>query len=631
MSSIVVRNGYVYLSKSTWDPVKKACVSKNVRSFGKLKALLEKDPEGLNKLKAQYNDVSSADVALEDTLKLLAVKPTSSKDVKPVLNFPSLNYAHYLVRQIWDGTLDLSRLLKRCTDKAKVTFDAKDILFYGVVCKLVDPASNLANYLKRVRWVGDPIGNVDQQHMYRALDFAYKHRDRILKQVHRRLVQTQGRDLSLVFYDVTNTYFETPYDDQEKFDQAFAKAVAAKGAKATQEDIEKIREQMTQEFSILKMRGPSKEHRFDMPIVSIALVVDRDGIPIDYRVYAGNASEKVTMHASIQALSKQYGITNAMVVADKGLNTADNMKDLQDNDHGCLLSQSISMLSAEKRAEILDDKGWVKDAQGQRWYKEVELIKKAGDGTEITCRLVVAWSKKRYDREMHRIEAKIRCAQAAVAENKDLKSQESWRPYVCSSKVHVKSLNQQRIDKDKQLAGYYGYVFCDSVKRDTPVSAEEVIAQYHCLEKIEECFRIMKHSFHLRPVYVSNPNRIEAVVLFCVLALIVLRVMAKKAKSVGLNLSTDNIIEALQSAQVTAIHVPNTDSFLYLPSSPEKKQLRSDDDVIDLTEENDLHNLMRVLELTPIPGVVDKNQLAQCLATRFDKDRDVIGSHFKFS
>lgn len=72
------------------------------------------------------------------------------------------------------------------------------------------------------------------------------------------------------------------------------------------------------------MRGPSKECRKD-PIVSIAMVVDRDGIPIDFRVYPGNSSEKATMKCSIDELAKTYKITNAVVVADNGLNTNANL------------------------------------------------------------------------------------------------------------------------------------------------------------------------------------------------------------------------------------------------------------------------------------------------------------------
>lgn len=48
---------------------------------------------------------------------------------------------------------------------------------------------------------------------------------------------------------------------------------------------------------------------------------------------------------------------------------------------------------------------------------------------------------------------------------------------------------------------------------------ELVISQYKSLGKIEECFRIMKINFNLRPMYVYTDKHIEAWVLICILAL----------------------------------------------------------------------------------------------------------------
>ena len=46
--------------------------------------------------------------------------------------------------------------------------------------------------------------------------------------------------------------------------------------KLTPEFLEKVADSKTQ---YLRMRGPSKEHRFDLPIVSMALIIDGNGFP----------------------------------------------------------------------------------------------------------------------------------------------------------------------------------------------------------------------------------------------------------------------------------------------------------------------------------------------------------------
>ena len=48
------------------------------------------------------------------------------------------------------------------------------------------------------------------------------------------------------------------------------------------------------QYLFLRMRGLSKEHRFDLPLISIALVIDELGFPVDYEIYAGCSSEFTT-------------------------------------------------------------------------------------------------------------------------------------------------------------------------------------------------------------------------------------------------------------------------------------------------------------------------------------------------
>lgn len=52
-----------------------------------------------------------------------------------------------------------------------------------------------------------------QDNFYRALDFVYDHRESLIKHaVKSRLEQTKGQ-IKVAFFDCTNTWFETPYDD----------------------------------------------------------------------------------------------------------------------------------------------------------------------------------------------------------------------------------------------------------------------------------------------------------------------------------------------------------------------------------------------------------------------------------
>ena len=190
------------------------------------------------------------------------------------------------------------------------------------------------------------------------LTFAARIKKTILRGLNKALNQAMPRDLSVVFYDVTNTWFETVWDDEHQWAMEVDKQLSALPSGATSEDkrqlIEKLERART---SSLRMRGQSKECRKD-PIASIAMVVDRDGIPIDFRVYPGNSSEKTTMKCSIDELAKTYKITNAVVVADNGLNTNANLIQLVKENQGFLLAHSLSKAKQSSVDVWLKDTGW---------------------------------------------------------------------------------------------------------------------------------------------------------------------------------------------------------------------------------------------------------------------------------
>ena len=58
-------------------------------------------------------------------------------------------------------------------------------------------------------------------------------------------------------------------------------------------------------------------------------------------------------------------------------------------------------------------------------------------------------------------------------------------------------------------------------------------------------------NFNLRPMYVYTDEHIEAQVLICVLALILLRILSKKLKLAGHPMTTEQILAALNTAKLS--------------------------------------------------------------------------------
>ena len=628
----------VYTTKSGKKSTK-GCIGK---ALGSKSELLAKDPLALEKLRAELKKRSAPNQATERTKQLLEEIPRKRPSL-PYAGEPVLCYANYILKPIWNETLKLKALVRYQQSKTDIEFDAEALLWQTVVNRIVSPSSHLKHYRSQTNWLGNSLAKTNLRSLYRMLSFAARIKKTILRGLNKALNQAMPRDLSVVFYDVTNTWFETVWDDEHQWAMEVEKQLSALPSGATPEErrqlIEKLERART---SSLRMRGPSKECRKDL-IVSIAMVVDRDGIPIDFRVYPGNSSEKTTMKCSIDELAKTYKITNAVVVADNGLNTNANLIRLTKENQGFLLAHSLSKAKQGSVDEWLKDTGWQWDKEKERKIKIIPSSLVDEDGVvQTNYRMVIGWSEKRYREDMFKIEMHEQGAREAIAHHAKLPlATFGWKKYIETGKNKAQKINEKKLAKDKKLAGYYAYLFKDSREFDKEwvklpaeekkeLSGWEIIEQYKKQAQIEECFRIMKTNFNLRPMYVYTDEHIEAQVLICVLALILLRILSKKLKLAGSPMTTEQILAALNTAKLS-VQLDKEQPALYRPLRQILRRPQDDDPhaPIHLYEETDLSRIMNCVDLTPLPPVADKNELAHCLKTRFDTDKEALGAVYQ--
>lgn len=628
----------VYTTKSGKKSTK-GCIGK---ALGSKSELLAKDPLALEKLRAELKKRSAPNQATERTKQLLEEIPKKRPSL-PYAGEPVLCYANYILKPIWNETLKLKALVRYQQSKTDIEFDAEALLWQTVVNRIVSPSSHLKHYRSQTNWLGNSLAETNLRSLYRMLSFAARIKKPILRGLNKALNQAMPRDLSVVFYDVTNTWFETVWDDEHQWAMEVEKQLSALPSGATSEErrqlIEKLERART---SSLRMRGPSKECRKD-PIVSIAMVVDRDGIPIDFRVYPGNSSEKTTMKCSIDELAKTYKITNAVVVADNGLNTNANLIRLVKENQGFLLAHSLSKAKQDSVDEWLKDTGWQWDKEKERKIKIIPSSLIDEDGVvQTNYRMVIGWSEKRYREDMFKIEMHEQGAREAIAHHAKLPlATFGWKKYIETGKNKAQKINEKKLAKDKKLAGYYAYLFKDSrefakewvklpAEEKKELSGWEIIEQYKKQAQIEECFRIMKTNFNLRPMYVYTDEHIEAQVLICVLALILLRILSKKLKLAGSPMTTEQILAALNTAKLS-VQLDKEQPALYRPLRQILRRPQDDDPhaPIHLYEETDLSRIMNCVDLTPLPPVADKNELAHCLKTRFDTDKEALGAVYQ--
>lgn len=89
------------------------------------------------------------------------------------------------------------------------------------------------------------------------------------------------------------------------------------------------------------MFGYSKDHKHNEAQVVMGLLMDNQGIPISYQLFPGNTMDQSTLAEAVKDLKKRYQMDKIVVVADRGLNSKDNLAMLVESGHDFVMSYSL--------------------------------------------------------------------------------------------------------------------------------------------------------------------------------------------------------------------------------------------------------------------------------------------------
>ena len=632
---------YLYLVEYGHDKTGKR-IKTTVKSFGKISSIPK---EELNGIYAQYQQPVqerklAQKIVHEKSLRELVESVTVDSENKTNFNkVPLLHYGHLILKPIWDK-LGLNYKLRYLQDKhTKVeAYSLSKLLFYFVAHKILSPGAYLRAWKDQSTWLCNPIEGVCLDNVYEALDYFDAFSEEIMTHAVKSSYYTNNKGADtlsadgpkMVFFDCTNCYFETDSDDREQFIRRFTQkmreGLAAEGkssaviesvlaSKQYTEALQLAVEENEDEF--LRMRGPSKEGRFSLPIVSVSLVIDERGVPIDFTVFPGNKSEYHQVLPAIERLKEKYHVKDCYFVADRGLNSTLNFDALLKGGFGFIVAQKVTGQSKKQEKIMQSEEGWKKltfsseenlsylnaDLASFR-YKVCDIVKtkhltaeETGDRpktVKVNCKIIYIYDDKRKKRDLYELEQAIAKAGKAVNEKKLMgnPSGSGWRALVKTKKEEAENeddkemyqavgLKDDVIEKRRKLAGYAAIVYEDpkSLKdSDKKLDTRAVLGSYHSLEKIEECFRVMKNSFEIRQMYVKRNERTRAHVLICVLSLMVLRLMQIELARAGSYMTVGSITSALNNARLLPLR---TESGTILVNCEENEGIYTDDPLED--------------------------------------------------
>ena len=471
-------------------------------------------------------------------------------DLLEPMNEPDKSYGWMVLDNLFEE-LKLHDFMKKV--KTKSNYDLSTALKLLVFQRILNPNSKLATVASQADLFGD--WDINLNAIYRYLDKLDEIKNDIQLHLHQEISRLTNREGRLVFYDVTNYYFETDIPDEEEIS----------------EDGEVIRVG-------LRRRGPSKEHR-PKPIVQLGLFMDTNGIPISYKLFRGNQTDPVTYLPAVEEVKKQFGIERIIVVADKAMNSKTNVSAMFEQGDGWLFSQKHrGKRGAPKdiQEQILNPEDWhfnQTETFAKKSYIRSRKLGTKKNAPVVEEKVVITWSKKYADRERIRREGALEYASKLTnAELFRQTSKKGGKKYLDLSYLDKETGELKpfspiiKIDKDQVAFDAQFDGINVLVTSEINMSDEAILDSYKQLSKIEDCFRVTKTEIESRPVYVWTEKHIRAHFLTCFIALILIRLLQYKTNWV---MSPARMINALNSAKATHLQ----DDYYRLQENSDMKEL----------------------------------------------------------
>ena len=480
-----------------------------IQSLGDLETLTKANPNALEDLKVW---------AKEETKRLKGKLPLEVVFSELQTSSDNLfNYGYVFLERIYNR-IGLSRFMQAYQSKVKCQYNLDDILKLLVFSRCLNPGSKKKAYEGKGNYFFE-FSDFKLDDIYKSLDYLATIKDDLTLAMHEGITKTYGRDCTLVFYDVTNYYFESD------------------------------------ETSELRQRGVSKEKK-KTGIIQMGLFIDRNGIPITYELFPGHTNDLSTMKPILEKIKKQYNLGKITIIADKGNNSGKNLDYInKQNDH-YIISQKIRQRGNQLADIVLDQEDYITNSTGTFKYKTVEREREIKENGKVLStikeHLLCFWSLKE-ERYQHgkrglldeKIDKFMNDPSLLNASNTfGVKKYFKKTTYDKTTGEVVKTKNNYTFDREKYerdiaLDGYYAIV-----TNDLELTPFEIIDHYRQLSVIEDSFRVTKTDLEGRPVYVWTDNHIKGHFLTCFIALTLYRLLQLETNN---EFSVNRLKEALNS------------------------------------------------------------------------------------
>ncbi|MCP4376965.1 MAG: IS1634 family transposase [bacterium] len=411
-----------------------------------------------------------------------------------------------------------------------------------LVGRMTAPGSELATYhwLQHHSGLGELIdydfSRMHLMQLYRISDQLLKHKEALEEFLYARERTLFDFEEVITLYDLTNTYFEGT-------GQGNANAAL----------------------------GKSKEKRSDCPLVTLALVLDGSGFPKRSEVFAGNASEPLTLAQMVGKLAEDKAGSPPTVVLDAGIATEENIAWLVEHHYRYLV------VSRKRHREFNPDEAVLVKAEGDLRVQVQRLINADTGEVELYCHSSQREKKeqgiaelfaKRFEDALEKLAGGLHKKGTVKRYDKVLvrlgRLKEKYSRAAQYYEITVEhdpvsgKATALRWQRHKPIDDTLPGVYCLRTNQDQWDEAT-LWRTYTMLTDLEAVFRCLKSELGLRPVYHHNTDRVSGHLFISVLAYHLVHTIRFQLKACNIHLGWEGLRRELAGQDRVTVELKRAD------------------------------------------------------------------------
>jgi len=424
-----------------------------------------------------------------------------------------------IFERLWKET-GIGKAIKGLLQDRRFEFDVERAIFLTVLHRLMVSGSDRFCARWRRDYLIEGTEDLDLHHLYRAMTFlgeelkdqkdATPFAPRCNKDLIEEMVFYDQRDmfseLELVFFDTTSIYFE------------------GRGGET------------------IGQKGFSKDHRPDLNQMVVGAIIDDKGRPICCEMWPGNTTDVKTLIPVIDRVRKRFGIHRFCMVADRGMISAETIKELEERNISYILGTRMRLVK-EIKLDVLSRGGRYKKVYPEGVTSKDPAPLKVKQVLHNNKRYIVCLNSRQARKDARDREAIIASLKEQLKKGpKSLIGNKGYRKYLKLDKGSVR-IDMDKVEYDSRFDGKW------VLTTNMNLAADKVALKYKELWQVERVFRDIKSILETRPVYHQRNENIRGHVFCSFLALVLRKELEKRLNQAGHVFEWSDIKQDLKALQ----------------------------------------------------------------------------------